>query len=388
MKISQRAQKIQPSATLAVTAMAKKLKAEGKPVLSFSQGEPDFVSPGAAMKGARDAMDRGETHYTANSGIPELKKAIAKYYADHFGIEYDPSEILVSSGAKPLIYEALQALVDPADEVLLFAPAWVSYVEQINIAEGVAIVVDTMDTNFVPTKSEVESSLSSKTVGMIINSPNNPTGAIYDRETLKMLAEVAVKNDLWIIYDEIYERLVYGEEKHHNILQVAPEIRDRVILVNGVSKAYSMTGWRIGYALAPKGIIAKMDDIQSHLMSNASSIAQWAALGAIEGAEDDVERCRCQFENRRDLVYGLLSQIDGLKLHKPSGAFYVFFDVRDTPISDDMQFCERLLSEKNVALVPGSAFLAPGFVRMSYACCEDDIKEGAKRIGEFVDSLR
>ena len=388
LKISQRAQNIQPSATLAVTAMAKKLKAEGKPVLSFSQGEPDFVSPEAAMRGAREAMDRGETHYTANTGIPELKKAIAKYYVDHFGIEYSPAEIIVSSGAKPLIYEALQALVDPADEVLLFAPAWVSYVEQVGIAEGVAVVVDTMETGFVPTKEAVERSLSSKTVGMIINSPNNPTGAIYDRATLEMLADIAVANDLWIIYDEIYERLVYGEEKHLNILQVRPELRDRVILVNGVSKAYSMTGWRIGYALAPKALVAKMDDIQSHLMSNASSIAQWAAVGAIEGAEEDVERCRVQFEKRRDLVYGLLSEIGGLKLHKPTGAFYAFFDVRETPIPDDMQFCEQLLAGQNVALVPGSAFLAPGFVRMSYACNESDITEGVRRIKEFVDSLK
>lgn len=387
MKISKRAQNIQPSATLAVTAMAKKLKAEGKPVLSFSAGEPDFVSPEPAMRGARAALDRGETHYTPNSGIPELKKAIAKYYEDKFGLKYDPSEVLVSSGAKPLIYEALQALVDPADEVLLFAPAWVSYVEQINIAEGVAIIVDTMESNFEPTREAVENSLSSKTVGMIINSPNNPTGAVYSEETIKILADIAVKNDLWIIYDEIYERLVYGGEKHANILEVVPEIRDRVILVNGVSKAYCMTGWRIGYALAPRKVIAKMDDIQSHLMSNASSIAQWAALAAIEEADPDVERCRVQFEKRRDLIFRLLSEIKGLKLHKPKGAFYAFFDVRDTPIPDDMKFCERLLADKNVALVPGSAFLAPGFVRMSYACCEDDISEGAARLKEFIESL-
>lgn len=387
MKFSKRADKIQPSATLAVSAMAKKLKGEGKPVLAFSAGEPDFVSPDAAMNAARDAIDRGETHYTPNSGIPELKRAIGAYYKRHFNLEYDNSEILVSAGAKPLLYEALQALVDPADEVLVFAPAWVSYVEQIGMAEGVAIVVDTADTGFVPTREQVEMSLSSKSVGMILNSPNNPTGAVYDEATLKMLAEVAEKNDMWIISDEIYERLVYGGVKHHNILNVVPEIRDRTLLINGVSKAFCMTGWRIGYALGPKDIISKMDAIQGHMTSNATSIAQWAALGALDGAENDVERCRVEFEKRRDLIFELLSDVKGLKLGKPTGAFYAFFDVRDTPIPDDVEFCKRLLADKYVALVPGSAFLAPGFIRMSYACCEDDIREGVERLKEFVESL-
>jgi len=387
MKLSKRANRIQPSATIAVSALAKELKAKGKPVLSFSAGEPDFTSPDAAMDAARAAIDRGETHYTANSGVPELKKAVAGYYRKHFGLEYENAEILVSSGAKPLVYQALQVLVDEADEVLLFSPAWVSYIEQVNIAEGVPVIVDTADTGFVPTKAEVEKALSSKTVGMIVNSPNNPTGAVYDEATLRMLAEVAVKHDLWIIYDEIYERLVYGDTKHHNILELVPEIRDRVILINGVSKAFCMTGWRIGYALGPKDVIKKMDDIQSHLTSNASSIAQWAAVGAIDGADADVERRRAMFETRRDLLYGLLSEVDGLRLVKPRGTFYAFFDVRGTALPDDMAFCKRILEEEYVALVPGTAFLAPGFIRMSYACSEDNIREGVARIRKFVESL-
>ncbi len=387
MKLSKRANRIQPSATIAVSALAKELKAKGKPVLSFSAGEPDFTSPDAAMDAARAAIDRGETHYTANSGVPELKKAVAGYYRKHFGLEYENAEILVSSGAKPLVYQALQVLVDEADEVLLFSPAWVSYIEQVNIAEGVPVIVDTADTGFVPTKAEVEKALSSKTVGMIVNSPNNPTGAVYDEATLRMLAEVAVKHDLWIIYDEIYERLVYGDTKHHNILELVPEIRDRVILINGVSKAFCMTGWRIGYALGPKDVIKKMDDIQSHLTSNASSIAQWAAVGAIDGADADVERRRAMFEKRRDLLYGLLSEVDGLRLVKPRGTFYAFFDVRGTALPDDMAFCKRILEEEYVALVPGTAFLAPGFIRMSYACSEDNIREGVARIRKFVESL-
>lgn len=388
MKTSERANKIQPSATFAVSALAKKLKEEGKPVLAFSAGEPDFVSPAVVMDAARAAIDRGETHYTANSGIAELKTAISNYYRNRFGLAYSNSEILVSSGAKSVLYELMQTLVDPADEVLVFAPAWVSYVEQIGMAGGTAVGVEMADTGFMPAREAVERACSPKTAGMILNTPNNPTGVVYDEATLRMLADVAKKNDLWIIYDEIYERLVYGGTKHYNILNAAPEIRDRVIQVNGASKAFCMTGWRIGYALGPEDVIRKMDDIQGHLTSNASSIAQWAAVGALEGAEKDVELHRAEFEKRRDLIFGLLSEIGGLKLTKPTGAFYVFLDVRGTRLPDDVEFCQRLLSEKYVALVPGTAFLAPGFVRMSYACGEDDIRAGVARIKEFVDALR
>ncbi|MDR3254228.1 MAG: pyridoxal phosphate-dependent aminotransferase [Synergistaceae bacterium] len=387
MKLSQRAKNIAPSATLTIAAKAKELKAQGNPILSFSAGEPDFTSPRAACDAAIEAIKRGETHYTANSGIIELKKAVSGYYKTRFGLDYPTSEIIVTSGAKPLLYETLQVLVDPGDEVLLFAPAWVSYVEQINLAGGLAVSVGTSGSAFVPTRDEIEKNITSGTTGMIINTPNNPTGAVYDERTLRMLANVALERGLWIIFDEIYERLVYGEAKHTNILNVAPEIRDRVILANGVSKAYCMTGWRIGYALGPREVIMKVDDIQSHLTSNASSIAQWASVGAINGAEADVERRRGEFEKRRDLIYGLVSGIDSLHIQKPEGAFYVFIDVRDTPISDDIEFCQRLLEERHVAVVPGAAFLAPGFLRMSYACSEADIREGVSRLRVFVDSL-
>jgi aspartate aminotransferase len=387
LKLSQRAKNIAPSATLTIAAKAKELKAQGNPILSFSAGEPDFTSPRAACDAAIEAIKRGETHYTANSGIIELKKAVSGYYKTRFGLDYPTSEIIVTSGAKPLLYETLQVLVDPGDEVLLFAPAWVSYVEQINLAGGLAVSVGTSGSAFVPTRDEIEKNITSGTTGMIINTPNNPTGAVYDERTLRMLANVALERGLWIIFDEIYERLVYGEAKHTNILNVAPEIRDRVILANGVSKAYCMTGWRIGYALGPREVIMKVDDIQSHLTSNASSIAQWASVGAINGAEADVERRRGEFEKRRDLIYGLVSGIDSLHIQKPEGAFYVFIDVRDTPISDDIEFCQRLLEERHVAVVPGAAFLAPGFLRMSYACSEADIREGVSRLRVFVDSL-
>ena len=387
MKMSKRILEIQPSATLSISAKAKTMKAEGKPIISFSLGEPDFNSPECASKAAIDAINRGESHYTLNSGIVELRKEVCNYYQRRFGLEYAPDEVLVAPGAKPLLYEALQMLVDPGDEVLLFSPAWVSYVEQVHLAGGKDVIVDTLKTDLIPTKEAIEAILSDKTVGMIINSPSNPSGAIYNEETLKMIADVAREKDLWIIFDEIYERLVYAPAKHVNILNVAPDLRDKVIIINGASKAYAMTGWRIGYALAPKPLIAKMNTLQTHLTSNASSIAQWAAWGAVKDADPDVEKMREAFEERRGVILGLVRDMPYVKVRDPEGAFYIFIDVRETPIPDDIKFCERLLEEKFVAAVPGAAFFAPGFVRFSYACSMDNIREGMGRLKSFLQSL-
>ena len=387
MKMSKRILEIQPSATLSISAKAKTMKAEGKPIISFSLGEPDFNSPECASKAAIDAINRGESHYTLNSGIVELRKEVCNYYQRRFGLEYAPDEVLVAPGAKPLLYEALQMLVDPGDEVLLFSPAWVSYVEQVHLAGGKDVIVDTLKTDLIPTKEAIEAVLSDKTVGMIINSPSNPSGAIYNEETLKMIADVAREKDLWIIFDEIYERLVYAPAKHVNILNVAPDLRDKVIIINGASKAYAMTGWRIGYALAPKPLIAKMNTLQTHLTSNASSIAQWAAWGAVKDADPDVEKMREAFEERRGVILGLVRDMPYVKVRDPEGAFYIFIDVRETPIPDDIKFCERLLEEKFVAAVPGAAFFAPGFVRFSYACSMENIREGMGRLKEFLQAL-
>lgn len=387
MKMSKRILEIQPSATLSISAKAKTMKAEGKPMISFSLGEPDFNSPECASKAAIEAIERGESHYTLNSGILELRKEVCNYYKRRFGLEYAPDEVLIAPGAKPLLYQALQMFVDPGDEVLLFSPAWVSYVEQIHLAGGKEVIVDTLKTDLIPTKEAVEAVLSNKTVGMIINSPSNPSGAIYNEETLKMIADIAREKDLWIIFDEIYERLVYASAKHVNILNVAPDLRDKVILINGASKAYAMTGWRIGYALGPKPLIAKMNTLQTHLTSNASSIAQWAAWGAVKDADPDVERMREAFEERRGVILGLVRDMPYVKVRDPEGAFYIFIDVRESPIPDDMKFCEKLLEEKFVAAVPGAAFYAPGFVRFSYACSMDNIREGMGRLKEFLKAL-
>jgi len=387
MKMSKRILEIKPSATLSISAKAKTMKAEGKPIISFSLGEPDFNSPECASKAAIDAINRGESHYTLNSGIIELRKEVCNYYKRRFGLEYTPDEVLVAPGAKPLLYEALQMLVDPGDEVLLFSPAWVSYVEQVHLAGGKDVIVDTLKTDLIPTKEAIEAVLSDKTVGMIINSPSNPSGAIYNEETLKMIADVAREKDLWIIFDEIYERLVYAPAKHVNILNVAPDLRDKVIIINGASKAYAMTGWRIGYALAPKPLIAKMNTLQTHLTSNASSIAQWAAWGAVKDADPDVEKMREAFEERRKVILELVRSMPYVKVRDPEGAFYIFIDVRESPIPDDIKFCEKLLEEKFVAAVPGAAFFAPGFVRFSYACSMENIREGMQRLKEFLSSL-
>ena len=387
MKMSKRILEIKPSATLSISAKAKTMKAEGKPVISFSLGEPDFNSPECASKAAIEAIERGESHYTLNSGILELRKEVCNYYKRRFGLEYTPDEVLVAPGAKPLLYEALQMLVDPGDEVLLFSPAWVSYVEQVHLAGGKDVIVDTLKTDLIPTKEAIEAVLSDKTVGMIINSPSNPSGAIYNEETLKMIADVAREKDLWIIFDEIYERLVYAPAKHVNILNVAPDLRDKVIIINGASKAYAMTGWRIGYALAPKPLIAKMNTLQTHLTSNASSIAQWAAWGAVKDADPDVEKMREAFEERRKVILELVRSMPYVKVRDPEGAFYIFIDVRESPIPDDIKFCEKLLEEKFVAAVPGAAFFAPGFVRFSYACSMENIREGMQRLKEFLQAL-
>ena len=396
MKFSARAKRMQPSATLVVTGKAKALKREGKPVISFGAGEPDFPSPPAAMEAARAALERGETHYTPATGILELKERVCGYYRERFGLEYMPSQVLIGSGAKPIIFEALSALVDEGDEVLVFGPAWVSYVEQIRLCEGKEVIVDTTKTNFVPDMNEVRKLITNRTVGMLINTPCNPTGVLYDSDLLRQIADLALEKDLWIIFDEIYERLTYDGREHVNILNVAPEVRDRTLLVNGVSKAFAMTGWRIGYGLGPDDLIGKMGALQGHLTSNPSSIAQWASVGALEGAEEDVQRMHEAFEDRKNLIVSLLEKMPYISFAEPMGAFYAFVDIRKCLgmkhegelLEDDIAFCSRLLESRYVAAVPGSAFLAPGYVRFSYANAPAEIEEGMKRFRDFLESLQ
>jgi aspartate aminotransferase len=394
--IAQRAARLQPSATLAVAGKAKAMKREGKPVISFGSGEPDFNSPASALQAASEAMAKGYTHYTPESGIPELKEAICRYYRDHFGISFAVPEVLVGAGAKPLIYEALGCLLDPGDETLVFTPAWVSYVEQIRLFDGNPVLVDTSDTGFIPNIERVRAAITPKTRCMIVNTPSNPTGAVYDERTLLELAELSIAHDITIIYDEIYERLVYAGAVHHQILNVCPAAREHTITLNGVSKAFAMTGWRIGYALGPAGVISKMSSFQGHLTSNPCSVAQYASLGAINGAEEDVVRMHASFSKRRDLILGLLEKMPHIRFVEPKGAFYVWIDIEktigmhhdDRKITNDTSFCETLLESKYVAAVPGSGFMTPGNIRVSYANAEDEIVEGMRRLNEFLVELR
>ena len=396
MFIAQRAERLQPSATLAVAGKAKAMKREGKPVISFGSGEPDFNSPASALQYASDAMSKGFTHYTPESGIPELKEAVCRYYQDHFGLSFSVPEVLIGAGAKPLIYEALGCLLDPGDEALIFTPAWVSYVEQIRLFDAKEVLVDTSDTGFIPDIDRVRSLISPRTRCMIVNTPNNPTGSVYDAKTLLGLADIAIEHDITIIYDEIYERLVYGGAVHNQILNLRPAAREHTITINGVSKAFAMTGWRIGYALGPKGVISKMSSFQGHLTSNPCSVAQYASLGALGGAEDDVVRMHASFSGRRDRILGLLRDMPHIRFVEPKGAFYVWIDIEKTIgmrygnriIENDASFCEILLEAKYVAAVPGSGFLTPGNIRVSYANAEEEIVEGMKRLKEFLVELR
>ncbi|MFA7362999.1 MAG: pyridoxal phosphate-dependent aminotransferase, partial [Aminobacteriaceae bacterium] len=368
MYISERARKMEPSATLAVTAKAKSLKREGKPVISFGAGEPDFDSPPSAIRYAEEAMRKGQTHYTPGTGIPELRESICTYYKDHFGLEYTPANVVVGAGAKPLLFEALGCLVDPGDEVLVFTPAWVSYVEQIRLLGGKAVLVDTSKTDFIPRFDDVKKAITPRTRAMIVNNPNNPTGAVYDEQCLKDLGRLAVEHNIAILYDEIYERLVYGNSVHHQILNLVPEARDLTVIINGVSKAFAMTGWRIGYALGPSSIMGYLGDFQGHLTSNACSVAQWASVGALKEAEQDVQKMHGAFEKRRDLIVELMKDIPYISFTEPNGAFYVWFSVEKVlgkswngqVITDDITLCKVLLESKYVALVPGSAFMADG----------------------------
>ena len=395
MRISNRIARMKPSATSLMAAKAREKRSQGFKVISFTTGEPDYDSPSEAVIAARKAMDEGQTHYPPTSGIASLREAVGEYYRDHMGLIYDPSrEIVVGTGAKQLIYEALGALVNPGDEVIVFPPAWVSYVEQIRLFEGVPVEVETSDTNFIPDIERTEKAITPRTVAMIINSPNNPTGAIYPEECLRGLAELACKKGIMIINDEIYERLVFDQEECPQILKVCPEARNWVLNVNGVSKAFEMTGWRIGYALGPGKLIKAISDFQGHLTSGTSTISQWASVGALVKSQEYCETMRKGFFERRNLIVDLLSQIEYVNCVKPQGAFYVFVDIssclkRENGIylENDVAFCEGLLERKNVAMVPGTAFLSPGFVRISYSCSKEDICEGVKRFIEYLEEI-
>lgn len=388
LRLSTRTQLLKPSPTLSITAKANALKAEGVDVISFAAGEPDFNTPEPIQEAAIAAIRAGFTKYTPSSGTKDLKEAIAAKLERENGLKYSPDQIVASCGAKHSVYNTMQVLVDPGDEVILIAPYWMTYADQIRLAGGVPVVIHTTgDANFVPTYDQLREAISPKTKAIILNTPSNPTGAALPRETLKEIAALALRHDFWIVADEIYERLIYGGIEHTSIATLGKDVYERTITINGVSKSYAMTGWRIGFAAAPLAVAKAMSNLQDQVTSNPTSFAQKGAVAAYAMPAESVEAMRAEFEARRDLVVRLLREIPGLKVPEPKGAFYVFPDVSHylgDGIASDPDLASYLLEKANVATVPGSVFEGVGHLRMSYAASRNDIERGVARIAEAL----
>lgn len=388
--LSARASLLSPSPTLAITAKARQLKAEGKDVVSFGAGEPDFDTPLEIVEAAIKALRDGQTKYTPTPGLPALREAIAEKLLRENSVAVNPDQVIVSCGAKQSLFNAMMVLIDPGDEVIVFAPYWMTYLEQIGIAGGTPIIVQTRPENgFVPQKEDVDRAFSSRTKAVIVNSPSNPTGAAYPRELMEYLADQASRRGIWIISDEIYERLNYGDN-HVSPASLSPETASRTVTINGCSKSFAMTGWRIGYAAAPLPIAKAMSNLQDQVTSNATSFAQAGAIAALKMKATVVERMRSEFKERRDLILDLLDKVPGVKTPIPQGAFYVFPDVSSHlhgVVQDDCQLADYLLENALVATVPGSVFGGQGHIRLSYATSREDIERGTSRIAEAFERL-
>lgn len=395
--ISHRAAAVGDSITLKIGAQAKQMKAEGKDVLSFSQGESDFDTPESIKSVAIKAIEQGKTKYTAASGIPELKQAIIAKLKRDQGLDYREENILVSCGAKHSIFNAHMALINPGDEVIIPAPYWVSYPDQVLLAGGTPVVVNTsMESGFKITPEQLQKALTKKSKILILCTPSNPTGMMYSKEELTALAEVVVQNNLIVYSDEIYEKLAYAGKKHFSIAEVSAELKERTIIINGVSKAYSMTGWRIGYMAAASVIVKAASKIQAQSTSNPTTSSQWASIQALNKAEGDVGKMAAAFDKRRLFMVAALNDIPGVECLTPDGAFYAFPNIQQFigkrsasgEIVDSASFCNNLLQEQNVATVPGSGFGAEGFIRLSYSTSMTEIETGIGRIREWLSQLK
>ena len=384
-------QAIKPSATLAISAKAKELAARGVRVCNFAAGEPDFDTPDVIKRAAIAAIEAGKTKYTAAKGMPELCRAVAEKFARVNGISYDPAtEILVSSGGKQSLFYAFLALLERGDEVLIPSPAWLSYPELVRVAGGrPRFVKTTSRTGYKLTPAQLEKAIRPRSKVLVLNYPSNPTGAVYSASELRALGEAAVARGLWIVADEMYERMVYTDEPFASLASLSPAFRARTVTVNGCSKAFSMTGWRIGYAGAPKEVLSLMAAAQSHCASNPCTPAQYAALAAFvdPASEEAVKPMIAAFRERADRIYRLLRKIPGVRVPKPEGAFYIFPNIKSFGL-DAVTFCHRLIEEKHVAAVPGTPFGSADHVRFSYACSMDCIEEGMARFADFCASLR
>jgi aspartate aminotransferase len=391
-------ERVKPSPTMAITNKAREMKAAGFDVIGLGAGEPDFDTPDNIKQAAIEAINRGETKYTAVDGIPELKQAISEKFARENGLEYAPAEITVGSGGKHVLYNALLATLDPGDEVIIPSPYWVSYPDIVLLAGAEPVIVEaTLEDNFKLTPEALEKAITPKTKWFIFNSPSNPTGAAYTRDEIKALTDVLLKHErVWVLSDDIYEHLVYDGFEFSTPAQVEPKLKERTLTMNGVSKAYSMTGWRIGYAGAPAALIKAIGKLQSQSTSNPCSISQWAAVEALRGPQDFLKDWVKAFQERRDLVVSMLNQANGLSCPTPEGAFYVYPSCEGTigkktpkgeTIKNDEDFATLLLQEEGVAVVHGEAFGLSPFFRISYATSLDALEEACRRIQRFCASL-
>ena len=398
MSISRKVKEIAPSLTLEITAKAKKMKAEGISVIGFGAGEPDFNTPEFIIDSAKKALDIGFTKYTPAAGMVELKKAVCDKFLKDNNLVYDQNQIVISSGAKSSLYHAICAVVDEGDEVVLPSPFWLTYPELIKLAGGKCVYVETKKENgYKMTAEQFAGVINEKTKGLILNTPNNPTGAVYSEEEIKAIAKIAEENNIYVISDEIYEKLVYEGEKHYSIAQYSEKMKDLTIIINGMSKTYSMTGWRIGYLAAPLNVAKAISSMQSHTTSNACSISQYASVTALTDQEGEkfIEKMQKVFDERRCFMIDMLKDVEGIECIQPKGAFYVFVNVSKlygkkydgVEINGSLSFADCALKQ-GVALIPGIAFGNDECIRLSYAISIEDIKEGLTRFITFINSLK
>ncbi|WP_252231554.1 pyridoxal phosphate-dependent aminotransferase [Clostridium sp. ZBS15] len=397
MELSKKAENISPSITLEITAKAKALKNEGVDVVSFGAGEPDFNTPQNIINAAIKAMEEGKTKYTPAGGILELKEVICEKFKKDNNLEYKPSQITISTGAKQCLANVFMAILNPGDEVLIPVPYWVSYPELVKLADGVPVFVETIkENNYKYTIEDLEKCVTSKTKAILLNSPNNPTGTIYHEEELKEIADFAKRHDLFIISDEIYEKLIYDNEEHISIASLNEDSYKRTIVINGVSKTYAMTGWRLGYVAADEKITKLMTSIQSHMTSNVNSITQYASIEALTGSEEEVDKIVKEFESRRNFMLDKLSKIDELSILRPNGAFYIMVNIekylnttfKGHNIINSVEFSKVLLEEEKVAVIPGSGFGLENYIRLSYATSMDIIEKGIDRLSIFLSKIK
>lgn len=397
MDLSSKAREINPSITLEITAKAKALREEGVNVVSFSAGEPDFNTPENIIDAAICAMKDGKTKYTPTSGILELRKAICTKFKNDNELIYETNQIVVSTGAKQSLANAFLAILNKGDEVIIPTPYWVSYPELIRLADGVPIYVNNIEENDYKYRIEdLRKVVTNKTKAILLNSPNNPTGSIYSKEELIEIAEFAKENDLIIISDEIYEKLIYDDNKHISIASISEDAYKRTIVVNGLSKSYAMTGWRVGYSASSKEIATLMSSIQSHMTSNINSISQYAAIEALSGSQDSLNKMIVEFKKRRDYMVERLDKIHGVSYIMPKGAFYIMVNIGqyfgksilNNSINSSLEFSKNLLEIEKVAVIPGIAFGLDKYIRLSYATSREAIEEGLNRLESFLAKLK